>query len=135
MLLSLGADQVIDYTKEDFTKNGEIYDLIIDVVGKSSFSRGLRSLSKNGHYILGNPKLNWKIKGLWISWTSGKKVISALARYKQEDLVFLKELVEAGKLKSVIDRSYPLEKTAEAHSYVETGLKTGNVVISIGSDN
>jgi len=135
MLLSIGSDQVIDYTKEDFTKNGVIYDLIIDVVGKSSFSRNVRSLSKNGHYILGNPKLKWKIKGLWISLTTHKKIISALASYHQEDLIFLKELVEAGKIKSVIDRKYPLEKTAEAHSYVETGQKMGNVVISIGSKN
>jgi len=135
MLLSIGSDQVIDYTKEDFTKNGVIYDLIIDVVGKSSFSRNVRSLSKNGHYILGNPKLKWKFKGLWISLTTGKKIISALASYHQEDLIFLKELVEAGKIKSVIDRKYPLEKTAEAHSYVETGQKMGNVVISIGSKN
>ncbi len=135
MLLSIGSDQVIDYTKEDFTKNGERYDLIIDVVGKSSFSRNVRSLSKNGHYILGNPKLKWKIKGRWISLTSHKKIISALASYHQEDLIFLKELIEAGKIKSVIDRKYPLEKTAEAHSYVETGQKMGNVVISIGSNN
>jgi len=135
MLLSIGSDLVIDYTKEDFTNNGETYDLIIDVVGKSSFSRNARSLSSNGYYILGNPKLKWKIRGLWISMTTGKKIISALAGYKQEDLIFLKELIEAGKIKSVIDRIYPLEKTAEAHSYVETGQKTGNVVISIGSKN
>ncbi len=135
MLLSIGSDQVIDYTKEDFTKNGVTYDLIIDVVGKSSFSRNVRSLSKNGHYILGNPKLKWKIKGLWISLTTHKKIISALASYHPEDLIFLKELIEAGKIKSVIDRKYPLEKTAEAHSYVETGQKIGNVVISIGSKN
>jgi len=132
MLLSIGSDQVIDYTKEDFTENGETYDLIIDVVGKSSFSRNVRSLSKNGHYILGNPKLKWKIKGLWISLTTRKKIISALASYHPEDLIFLKELIEAGKIKPVIDRKYPLEKTAEAHSYVETGQKMGNVVISIG---
>ena len=135
MLLSIGADHVIDYTKEDFTKNGELYDLIIDVVGKSSFSRNVRSLSENGHYILGNPKLKWKIKGLWISLTSHKKIISAIASYHPEDLIFLKELIEAGKIKSVIDRRYPLEKTAEAHNYVETGQKTGNVVITIGSKN
>ena len=135
MLLSIGSDQVIDYTKEDFTKNGKIYDLIIDVVGKSSFSRNVSSLSKNGHYILGNPKLRWKIKGAWISLTTPKKIISALASYHHEDLITLKELIEAGKIKSVIDRKYPLEKTAEAHSYVETGQKMGNVVISIGSKN
>jgi len=135
MLLSIGSDQVIDYAIEDFTKNGEIYDLIIDVVGKSSLSRNIRSLSKNGHYILGNPKLKWKIKGRWISLTTGKKVVSKLASYHKEDLIYLKNLIEAGKIKSVIDRKYPLEDTAEAHSYVETGQKKGNVVISIGTIN
>ena len=132
MLRSIGSDHVIDYTKEDFTKNGETYDIIIDVVGKSSFSRSVRSLSQNGHYILGNPRLPGMIRGLWISMTTGKKVRSQLANYKSEDLIFLKELIEEGKIKSVIDRRYPLEQTAEAHIYVETGQKTGNVVITIG---
>jgi len=135
MLRSLGSDQVIDYTEEDFTKNGETYDIIIDVVGKTSFSRSVRSLSKNGHYILGNPRLAGMIRGLWISMTTGRKVKSELASYNPEDLIFLKELIEAGKIKSVIDRKYPLEQVAEAHRYVETGQKTGNVVIVIGQNN
>ncbi len=135
MLRSIGSDQVIDYTEEDFTKNGETYDIIIDVVGKTSFSRTVRSLSKNGHYILGNPRFAGMIRGLWISMTTGKKVISELASYKPEDLIFLKELIEAGKIKSVIDRKYPMEQVAEAHRYVETGQKTGNVVILIGQNN
>ena len=135
MLRSIGSDQVIDYTEEDFTKNGETYDLIIDVVGKSSFSRSVRSLSQNGHYILGNPRFAGMIRGLWISMTSSKKVISKLASYKPEDLIYLKELIEVGKIKSVIDRRYSLEQTAEAHRYVETGQKAGNVVITIGQSN
>jgi NADPH:quinone reductase-like Zn-dependent oxidoreductase len=135
MLRSIGTDQVIDYTKEDFTKNGETYDIIIDVVGKTSFSRTVRSLSQNGYYILGNPRLGGMIRGLWISITTSKKVISKLASYKPEDLIYLKELIEEGKIKSVIDKKYPLEKVAEAHRYVETGQKTGNVVIAIGQKN
>ncbi len=99
------------------------------------FKERFNGVLDSGHYILGNPKLKWKIKGRWISLTSSKKIISALASYQQEDLIFLKELIEAGKIKSVIDRKFPLEKTAEAHSYVETGQKMGNVVISILSKN
>jgi NADPH:quinone reductase-like Zn-dependent oxidoreductase len=131
MLHSIGSDEVIDYTKEDFTKNGKVYDLIIDVVGKSSFSRSVRSLSRNGYYILGNPRLPGKIRGLWVSLTTTKKVVSKLAVSKVDDLNYLKELIEAGKIKSVIDRRYPLEEVAEAHRYVEQGHKIGNVVITI----
>jgi NADPH:quinone reductase-like Zn-dependent oxidoreductase len=134
MLSSLGSDQVIDYTQEDFTAKGETYDIIIDVVGKCSFSRTVRSLSRNGRFILGNPTLPGRIRGLWVNMTTGKKVISALASYKAEDLVFLKELIEAGKVKSLIDRTYPLEEVAKAHSYVEEGHKKGNVAIRIGQN-
>ncbi len=135
MLRSIGADHVIDYTQEDFTQNGETYDVIIDVVGKSSFPRSVRSLKQNGRYILGNPRLSGMIRGLWTSMISSKKVIIALAGYKTEDLIFLKELIEAGKIKSVIDRRYPLAQVAEAHRYVETGQKMGNVVITIANTN
>ncbi len=134
MLSSLGSDQVIDYTLEDFTTNGETYDIIIDVVGKCSFSKTVRSLSKNGRYILGNPNLTGRVRGLWVSMTTGKKVISELASYRVEDLVYLKELIEAGKVKSVIDRTYPLEQLAQAHRYVEEGQKKGNVAIRIGQN-
>ena len=135
MLRSIGADQVMDYTQEDFTKNGETYDVIFDAVGKSSFSRSVRSLKQNGRYILANPRLLPMVRGLWTSIRSGKKVIFQFASYKAEDLIFLKELIEAGKIKSVIDRRYPLEQTAEAHGYVEKGQKTGNVVITLEHDN
>jgi NADPH:quinone reductase-like Zn-dependent oxidoreductase len=131
MLRTIGADHVIDYTQEDFTQNGETYDVIIDVVGKSSFSRSVSSLRPNGRYILGNPSLLGMIRGLWTSMTTDKKVIFEFAGYKVEDVIYLKELIEAGKIRSVIDRCYPLEQIAEAHRYVENGYKAGNVVITV----
>lgn len=134
MLRSIGADQVIDYTNEDFTKNGETYDVIFDVVGKSSFSGCIRSLKENGFYLLGNPGLSQQFRALWTS-RSGKKVIGGTVSYKTEDLIFIKEIIEAGKIRSVIDRRYPLEQIAEAHTYVDTGQKTGNVVITVGHDD
>jgi NADPH:quinone reductase-like Zn-dependent oxidoreductase len=134
MLRSIGADTVVNYTQEDFTQNGETYDVIIDVVGKSPFSRSVRSLRQNGRYVLGNPRFSGLFRGMWTSMTSSKRVIVALTGYRTEDLVFLRELIEAEKIKTVIDRRYPLEKIAEAHHYVETGQKTGNVVITVGHD-
>jgi NADPH:quinone reductase-like Zn-dependent oxidoreductase len=134
MLRSIGADKVIDYTREDFTRSGETYDVIFDIVGKSSFSRGIKSLKKNGIYLLANPTLIKMFRGKWISMRSSRKVVSSMAGYKKKDMIFLKELIEEGKLKSIIDRHYPLEQTAEAHAYVETGNKKGNVVITIGGN-
>ena len=128
MVKSLGADKVIDYTKEDFTKNGEIYDIIFDTVRKISFSRCKSSLKKRGIYITtGFPIL----QALWSSMVGSKKVIFGVAPNRTEDLIFLKELIEAGKIKAVIDRRYPLDQTAEAHRYVDKGHKKGNVVITV----
>jgi NADPH:quinone reductase-like Zn-dependent oxidoreductase len=142
MLRSIGADQVIDYTQEDFTKSGETYDFILDVVSKSSFSGSMRSLKQDGRYLIADPGPSQLVRGRWTSMTrgltrrqAGKKVIFGAAYPKSEDLVFLKELIEAGKMKSVIDRRYPLEQTAEAHRYVEKGGKKGNVVITVGHNN
>jgi len=131
MLRSIGADQVIDYTQEDFTKSGETYDFILDVVSKSSFSGSISSLKENGCYLIANPGLSKMVRGRKISKKSSKKVIFGATYPKTEDLLFLKELIEAGKIKSVIDRRYPLEQTAEAHRYVETGDKKGHVVITL----
>ena len=131
MLRSIGADQVVDYTQEDFTRSGETYDVIFDVVGKSSFSRGLRSLKESGFYLCANPRLSHMVRAPWTSMTSSKKVILEAASGTIEDLVFLRELIEAGKIRTVIDRSYPLEQIVEAHRYVETGRKQGNVVITV----
>ncbi len=127
LVKSLGADKVIDYTIEDFTQSGETYDVIFDTVGKSSFSGCKRSLKKKGFYLEAYMKLSHLVRGLWTSI----KVINGVATEKTEDLIFLKELIEAGKIKSAIDRRYPLEKIAEAHSYVDKGHKKGNVVITV----
>jgi NADPH:quinone reductase-like Zn-dependent oxidoreductase len=135
---SIGADHVIDYTREKFTQNGETYDVIFDVIGKSSFSGCLRSLKRNGRYLLGNPGLSQGIRARWTSMPDGKKVItwgSRAAGEALDDLNFLKGLIEAGKIKSVIDKRYPLEQTAEAHRYVDTGKKKGSVVIIVGGHN
>ncbi|NHC38218.1 NAD(P)-dependent alcohol dehydrogenase [Scytonema millei] len=135
LVKSLGADAVIDRTQEDFTKSGKTYDIIFDTVGKSSFSGCLRSLKQKGIYLRAvHIDLSPILRGLWTSMTSSKKVIGGIAIERKADLIFLKELIEAGKIKSVIDRRYPLEQTAEAHRYVEQGHKQGSVVITVKHD-
>jgi NADPH:quinone reductase-like Zn-dependent oxidoreductase len=123
LVKSMGADKVIDYTKEDFTEKGATYDIIFDTVGKSPFSGSTRSLKKEGIYLFTTYGLPRLFRMLWLNLTSSKKAISGLLEEKTEDLIFLRELIEAGKLTVVIDRSYPLEQAAEAHRYVETGQK------------
>ncbi len=135
MLRVLGADHVIDYTREDFTENGETYDVIFNVVVKSSYSRIVRSLNTGGRYLLTNPAaISQMLRAVWTSMTSNKRVITQFASEKAEDLVHLRQLIEAGKLRSVIDRAYPLEQAAEAHRYVETDRKKGNVVLTMQGD-
>ena len=135
MVRSLGADHVIDYAKEDFTQNGQTYDVIFDMVpGKSSFARYKGSLKPNGLYLAGAGGLESFAQMAWTALTGGKKVIAGMAPDRVEDLVFLKELLETGKLKPVIDRRYPLEQTAEAHRYADTGHKRGSVVITITTE-
>ena len=129
MIQSLGANHVIDHTKEDYTQSGETYDLIIDVVGKGAVARRLKLLKDGGYYFLAYAGLSHILLSMWTSMTSNKKLKIELSSQKKEDLIFLNELIEAGKLKSIVDRSYPLEQTAEAHQYIETGQKLGNVVI------
>lgn len=131
LVKSLGADKVIDYTKEDFTKSGETYDIIFDTVGKNSFSRCKDSLKEKGCYLVTVIGLAPVVQTLWTGVTGGKKVIFALSIEKTEALIFLKELIEAGKIKAVIDRCYPLEQTAEAHRYLDKGHKKGNLVITV----
>ena len=135
LVKSLGADIVIDYTKEDFTKNGETYDIIFDTVGKISFSHCKNSLKQKGRCLLAVAGIPQFLQMLWTSIVSGKKVVAGVAAFNKEDLIFLKELIEAGKIKSVIDRRYPLEQIAEAHRYVDTGRKKGSVVITLEHHN
>ncbi|MFN2182601.1 MAG: NAD(P)-dependent alcohol dehydrogenase [Anaerolineae bacterium] len=135
VLRSLGADHVIDYTLEDFTQRGEVYDAIFDVVGKAPYAGSMRSLSKNGVYLLANPNLSRLVRGRWTSMTSSKRVVSGASSPKTPDLLFLKDLIESGALRVVIDRRFPLEQMAEAHRYVEAGGKKGNVVITVAPDN
>ncbi|MGB7063449.1 MAG: NAD(P)-dependent alcohol dehydrogenase [Candidatus Zixiibacteriota bacterium] len=128
MVKSLGADKVLDYTKEDFTRSGQTYDIIFDTVSKTSFSRCRRSLKQRGVYLT----VEWPLlQALWTSMVGSKKVIVGMASQNLEDLIFLKQLIESGKIKPVIDRTYPLEQTAEAHRYVDKGHKKGNVVITV----
>ena len=135
LVKSLGADKVIDYTKEDFTQSGETYDLIFDILGKSSFSRCKSSLKQNGRYLLASFGMTQLFQMLWTKMVGSKKVICAMASDKKEDLILVKELIEAGKIKAAIDRRYPLEQTAEAHRYVEDGHAQGKVVITLEHNN
>ena len=136
LVKSLGADKVIDYSKEDFSKSGQTYDIIFDAVGKSSFSRCKSSLKQGGVYLTTFPSPAILLQALWTARIGGKRAKFAAtglrsASEKIKDLIFLKGLVEAGKFKSVLDKRYPLEQTAEAHRYVEKGHKKGNVVITL----
>jgi NADPH:quinone reductase-like Zn-dependent oxidoreductase len=131
MVRSLGADRVIDYTSEDFTKNGETYDVIFDAVGKHSFERSKGSLKRGGSYLATDGFKNLFL-ALWTSRVGDKKVLFQLPpRYTKKDMLFLKQLIEAGKYRAVIDRRYPLEDVVEAARYVQTEQKAGNVVLTI----
>jgi NADPH:quinone reductase-like Zn-dependent oxidoreductase len=137
---SLGADRVIDYTLEDFTENGKIYDIIFDTIGRLSFSECKDSLTEDGSYLATVPTPAIMLQALWTAKSGSKKVKFAAtglrpAYEKNKDLVFLAELIEAEKVKPVIDRCYPLEQIAEAHRYVEQGHKKGNVVITVKHGN
>lgn len=133
LVKSLGADRVIDYTRQDFTENGETYDVIVDTVaGQNSFSRCKGSLTEKGLYLSVAGGLDALLQMLWTSLAGGKKIIAGPVFDNRQNLDFLKELIEAGKIRAVIDRRYPLEQTAEAHRYVDMGHKKGNVVITVG---
>ncbi len=131
LVKSLGADKVIDYTKEDFTKSDERYDFVFGVVGKTTFSQCKGILKPNGIYLENMMEVKDFLKVLWTSIIGGKKIKGGVSTERAENLKFLSELIESGKLKPVIDKVYPLEKTAEAFQYVENGHKKGNVVITI----
>jgi NADPH:quinone reductase-like Zn-dependent oxidoreductase len=131
LVRSLGADQVIDYTNEDFTENGETYDIIMDAAGTAPFPRSKGSLKEKGRLLLVLSGLPDLLQTPWVSMTSNKRVIAGPAAWRTEDLYFLASLAEAGEFKPVIDRRYPLQQIAEAHRYVETGRKKGNVLITL----
>jgi NADPH:quinone reductase-like Zn-dependent oxidoreductase len=132
---SLGADQVIDYTEVDFTQNARVYDIIFDTVGKTYVSRTKKSVKKHGFYLLATFGLPMLVQLLWLSKTGSQKFVFGTLKEKIEDLIFLKELIEAGVINPVIDRCFPLEQAAEAHRYVEVGRKKGSVVITMDHNN
>jgi len=131
LVRSLGAAHVIDYTKEDFTQNGETYDVIVDTVGTAPFSRSKNSLRESGRLLMVLGSLPDMLQIPWASMTSNKKIIAGPATVRAEDLRFLAQLAQAGEFKPVIDRRYPFEQIVEAHRYVDTGRKKGNVVITL----
>lgn len=133
LVRSLGASHVIDYTKQDFTENGETYDVIVDTVGTAPFSRSRRSLSKQGRLLVVLGGIGDLFLAPWVSLTSQQKIIAGPAGEREEDLLVLAKLAATGELKAVIDRSYPLEAIVEAHRYVDSGRKRGSVVVTIGS--
>jgi NADPH:quinone reductase-like Zn-dependent oxidoreductase len=131
LVRSLGANRVIDYTRQDFTENGETYDVIVDTAGTAPFSRSKTSLKEKGRLLLVLSGLPDVLQVPWVSMTSRKKVIAGPAAWRAEDLRFLAKLAEAGEFKSVIDRRYPFDQIAEAHRYVDTGRKKGNIIITL----
>jgi NADPH:quinone reductase-like Zn-dependent oxidoreductase len=135
LIRSLGADEVIDYTQEDFTKNGRRYDVIFDSVGKHSFRRSRRSLKRGGTFIETDLGFMWHVPLLLLAtrWIGSRNLKMGIARYQKKDLLFLKDLIEAGEYRAVIDRTYPLEEVIEATRYVETEQKTGNVVLRLAA--
>lgn len=131
LVKSLGADKVMDYTKEDFAKNGEMYDVIFDTVGKMNFPEGKKRLKPKGTLLLSAAGVSHTLQGIWTAIASSHKVYLGVMKEKASDQIFMKEIIEAGHLRSVIDRSYPLEQLAEAHKYTDQGHKKGNVIIHI----
>jgi NADPH:quinone reductase-like Zn-dependent oxidoreductase len=131
LVKSLGADKVVDYTKEDFTRTGDTYDIIFDTVGKSSFANCRKALKSNGKYVVTVMTLKSVLQSLLTKFGNKKKVIFAMSLNKTEALNFIRTLIEEGKLKTIIDRQYPLEELHVAHESVEKGHKKGNVVIGV----
>jgi len=131
LMKSLGADHVIDYTQEDFTRNGKKYDVVFDTIGKVSLRKALKLLSDNGYLLLASAGIGTMIGGSIKSMFIKKKIVSGVIKETVKDMNFFKQLIEKGSLKAVIDRTYPLEQIAEAHAYVDKGHKKGNVIIAI----
>jgi NADPH:quinone reductase-like Zn-dependent oxidoreductase len=136
LVRSLGADEVVDYEQEDFTKNGETYDVVFDAVGKHSFRRCRRSLKPAGIYVTADLGFMWHVPllALVTRFVGSRRATLGIGKYRKEDLLLLADLIEAGKYRAVIDRTYPLEDVVDATRYVETGQKTGNVVLTVSSN-
>jgi NADPH:quinone reductase-like Zn-dependent oxidoreductase len=134
LVRSLGADEVIDYTREDLTKRGAVFDVVIDAVGKYAFHWGHHALKPGGIYVetdFGPHKLNTLVMWIASRWVGSRRLTFAAGRRSKADVRFMKQLIEAGEYRPVVDRTYPLEEAAAAHRYVETWRKTGNVVLTI----
>ena len=134
MLRSIGADHVVDYAQKDFTHGDETYDVIFDVIGKSSLSDILNRLNLKGRYVTAVPQMSQIFQGQWVSWMRGKKVMFWMPRTvgrQAEDFAFIKDLIETGTVKAIIDKCFSLEQAAEALRYVEKGIKKGHVVITV----
>lgn len=131
MLLRIGSDHFIDYSKEDFSKNGQTYDVVFNMVAKSSYSKCIRSLNSKGRYLMGNPRLSDMLRSVLTSTFTDKTAIFVFAGEKEEELLALKEMIEEGKIKSIVDKIYPPEQAAEAHRRVETEQRLGTIVISM----
>lgn len=133
MLRGIGADHFIDYTRDDFTRNRQTYDVIFNMVARNSFAKSVKILKPKGRYLTGNPKVSDMLRSILTSWFSDITAVFAFAAESQEELEALKELIEAGKIRSVVDKIYPMEQATEAHRRVETEQRVGTVVISMGS--
>lgn len=131
-LLGAGADHFIDYSKEDFLKNGQAYDVIFNMVAESSYSKVVGALKAKGRYLMGNPRLSDMLRSVLTSAFTDKTALFAFAGEKEEELLALKEMIEEGKIRAIVDKVYPLEQTAAAHRRVETEQRAGAVVISMG---
>jgi NADPH:quinone reductase-like Zn-dependent oxidoreductase len=132
MLRRIGADHFFDYTKEDFTKSRKTYDVIFDMVAKSSYSECVKALNSKGRYLMANPRISDMLRSVLTSKFTDKTAIFVFAGEKEEELLALKEMIEEGKIKSIVDKIYPFEQAAEAHRRVETEQRLGPVVISVG---
>ncbi len=133
LVKSLGADRVIDYTKEDLSQSGKMYDVVFDTMNTIAFADSFNAVRGKGTLILSAAGMKEMMKGIWASVSSGKKIITGVTKETSADIAFLKELVETGKMRAVIDRSYKLAHTAEAHAYAETGRKKGNIAIEFAA--
>ena len=131
MLRRIGVDHFFDYTKEAFTKSGQTYDVILDMVARSSYTDCVKALNPKGRYLMANPRVSDMLRSVLTSMLSDKTVIFAFAGEKEEELLALKDMIEEGKIKSIVDKVYPIEQAAEAHQRVETEQRLGIVVLSV----